>query len=142
MRLMYFPNRLEFLFRQVVAFPKDSNKGFIWTIFSCKLFRFADDTCARCRTISFVFSVFPDPDSPLTKTHWFLLVSISSVYACFAIQKICGFVEVGLLLYWAWNWKKYNQIEFVFVRILKTKTLIQVLKSETICRYMFATNYW
>ena len=70
--------RDELSFRTVLAFPNDSKTGFVLTTCSSKLALFCKSwlfslyslapTEAKYEITFFVFSVFPAPDSPLSKS--------------------------------------------------------------------------
>ena len=66
-----FPNLEELSFLAVLAFPKDSKIGFVWTIWSSKdtfleaFFSPLAPTSAKYEITFLVFSVLPAPDSPL-----------------------------------------------------------------------------
>ena len=73
---MSLPNLDEFLFLSVLAFPNASRMGLV-----CKMALSTPppvdfvDFWVSCLSTNLVFSVFPEPDSPLITTLWLLPVS-------------------------------------------------------------------
>lgn len=89
-RSRYLPNLDEFALIPVVAFPKASIMGFIWSILSSRLRFGALLRYTSCFSNKFALSVFPAPDSPLITIAWFWRWWSSAWYAASATANICG----------------------------------------------------
>ncbi|OMH83582.1 hypothetical protein AX774_g2910 [Zancudomyces culisetae] len=95
----YFPNLDELSFLVVLAFPNDSNIGFVANIICSVLLISLPDpltsppsSCAVAKylIIYFALTVFPAPDSPDTIIVWFFSSLTIPWYAFSAIANKCG----------------------------------------------------
>lgn len=77
----------------------------------------------RWRIMYLVLSVFPAPDSPLTRMHWFLPVLHSARYAWSALQNKCGgrWVRETKSVYSSCCYRKSNTLSYILVQIKYNK---------------------